>query len=201
MRIKSIIKMFAVLILSSVTLNASANSVGFDASRYVANTGQIVVRLTYDFTDFAMFGGWVNIAYDPNAIEFVSYTRSPLPPNAQSPASPLGQLTEPGLYSEVGVGTFELFTSGITTAGDIGTFVFNVLGPTDAGATFCGATLCIAPNPNYPFASLAGDIVTTEVIANGISRAYVVPLPAAMWLMLGGIGALWGMRNNMVPAL
>lgn len=195
MTIKPFIKAIAALAVSGMMLSASANSIGFDAMEYDGTSGQVSITLQYDFTDFAMFGGGVDIIYDANAIEFVSFERAPLPADAQAPASPDGSLTAPGEYTGVGIGTFEFF-SGMTSAGDIGTFIFNVLGATDAGATPCGMTLCITPNATNPLVSLAGQTVSDELIMNGIGGATVtaapIPVPAAVWLMLSGLGALLG---------
>ncbi|MEM7082652.1 MAG: VPLPA-CTERM sorting domain-containing protein [Pseudomonadota bacterium] len=192
MTIKPFIKAIAALAVSGMMLSASANSVGFDAMDYDGTAGTVSITLTYDFTDFAMFGGGVDIIYDSNAIEFVSYTQADLPADAQAPASPVGALDGAGTYAGVGIGTFEFF-NGMTSAGNIGTFVFNVLGGTDAGATPCGMTLCIVPNAINPFVSLAGQDVTADLLSAGISGAnVVVPVPAAVWFMLSGLGALIG---------
>ncbi len=192
MTIKPMIKAIAALAISGMMLSASANSVGFDAMEYDGTQGTVSITLNYDFTEFAMFGGGVDIIYDAAAIEFVSYTQAPLPADAQAPASPVGALSDAGTYTGVGIGTFEFF-NGMTSAGEIGTFVFNVLGATDAGNTPCGMTLCIVPNAINPFVSLAGTEVSATLIDNGIGAAQVVvPVPAAVWFMLSGLGALFG---------
>ncbi len=193
MTIKPIIKAIAALAVSGMMLSASANSVGFEFMEYDGTAGTVTINLNYDFTDFAMFGGGVDIIYDANAIEFVSYTHRALEnADAQDPASPEGSLTAAGTYTGVGIGTFEFF-NGMTSAGAIGTFQFNVLGATDAGATPCGMTLCIVENGINPWVSLAGGIVGPELIGNGNSAAaVVVPVPAAVWFMLSGLGALLG---------
>ncbi len=192
MTIKPFIKAIAALAVSGMMLSASANSVGFDSMEYDGSAGTITVVLTYDFTEFAMFGGGVDIIYDTNVLEFGSYTHQALDNlDAQAPASPPGELTEPGTYAGVGIGTFEFFT-GMTSAGNIGTFVFNVIGATAGGAP-CGFDLCVQANAN-DWVSLATDNVTDVLLATGIGGANVapVPVPAAVWFMLSGLGALFG---------
>ncbi len=192
MTIKPIIKAIAAFAVSGIMLSASANSVGLDAMEYDGTTGQITVSVNYDFTDFAMFGGGLDLIYDAGAIEFVSYEQAALPADAQAPASPVGSLADAGAYEGFGIGTFEFF-NGMTSAGTIGSFTFNVLGATDAGATPCGMTLCLVENGTNPFVSLAGGTVGGDLLAAGISGAeVVVPVPAAVWFMLSGLGALLG---------
>lgn len=191
MTIKPFIKAIAALAVSGMMLSASANSVGFDAMEYDGTQGTVSITLQYDFTDFAMFGGGVDIIYDTTALQFVSYTQADLQSDAQAAASPEGMLAAPGMYEGAGVGTFEFF-NGMTSAGDIGTFVFSVIGAGD-GSTPCGMTLCLQANAINPFVSLAGQEVTADLLAAGNSAAaVVVPVPAAVWFMLSGLGALLG---------
>jgi len=193
MTIKPFIKAIAALAVSGMMLSASANSVGFDQIEYLTDGNTITVTLNYDFTEFAMFGGGVDITYDTTVLEFVSYTHLALNnADAQGPASPEGALTDAGTYTGVGIGTFE-FGTGMTSMGTIGTFVFNVIGATAGGAA-CGMDLCINVNNINPFVSLAGDEVSALLLDNGISGANVapIPVPAAVWFMLSGLGALFG---------
>ena len=194
MNIKPMIWVIALLIGSGTMVSSSANSVGFDQMIYYSDGGSVSIDLLYDFTDFATFGGSVTIIFDTTAIEFVSYTQAPYPPDVQSPASPIGSLVSPGVYEGVGIGTFEGFF-GITSAGAIGTFVFNVFG-SPSGSTPCGSTLCILPHAINPFIALNGQDITAEVLANGISSADVVaseiPVPAALWLLLSGLAVFAG---------
>lgn len=194
MTIKPFIKAIAALAVSGMMLSASANSIGFDSLEYDGTSGQVSITLQYDFTDFAMFGGGVDIVWDGGALAFANFERAPLAADAQAPASPDGALSGDS-WVGIGVGTFEFF-NGMTSAGDIATFTFDVLGPTDAGATPCGLTLCITPNATNPMVSLAGQTVTDDLIAAGGGGANVaaapIPVPAAVWFMLSGLGALLG---------
>ena len=150
MTFTSFVKASAVLTVSAVMYSVSANSVGLEQVEYDGNINQVSVTLTYDFTDFAMFGGGLDIIYDPNSIEFVSYTQAdPLPFDAQAPASPVGELTTPGLYSGAGIGTFEFF-NGINSAGDIGTFVLTYCLPETLAVRLVASRFALRRTPSIP---------------------------------------------------
>ncbi len=193
MNSKAMLKTVVTLLATGLMINANANSVGFDQDNY---SGTIIsVSVIYDFTDFAMFGGGVDIEYDPNALLFIDYTQGPLAADVVGPASPVGSLTAPGLYSGPGIGTWEAWFWGINSAGTIGTLTFNVLGTNDPGATSCGLALCLLRNNLNPFVSVAGSDVNDELFANGISGANIalpVSVPAATWLMLSGLIGIIG---------
>lgn len=197
MKITAMIKIVVALVATGLMSNSNANSVGFDQDNY--SDGIVIsVSLIYDFTDFLMFGGSVDIEYDPNALLFIDYTQAPLPSDAAPSASPIGSLTSPGLYSGPGIGGLKFF-QGMSGAGTIGTLTFSVIGTNDPGATSCGFALCLLPNSLNPFVSLAGLDVTDELFANGISGAnVVVPVPAAVWLILSGLIGLIGFGRKSI---
>lgn len=193
-------KSIAGLVLVLIAAGAKAASLSFDMAGYSAQAGsQLSVTVSYDFTDIPSTGGGFNVLYDDSVLEFVSYTVAPgsgainVGDHATS-ASPAGMLDSPGNYLNAGIGTFE-HALGIYTSGAIGTFVFNVLGAGGDGG--CGATLCLTPVPTYPMYSLGQQDITAAVFANGITEANVVPIPAALWLLLSGTAALalWGRKS------
>lgn len=192
---KLLTKTAAITAVSAVMASASANSVGFTQSIYVASAPTIEVTVAYDFSDFAMFGGGLDLVYDSSALEFVSFTQAELASDAQAAASPVGLFAKPGLYQGFGVGTFEFF-NGMTSAGDMGTFVFNLVSSPSLN-TPCGELLCLVPNAINPFVSLDGVEVSDLLLDNGISAAAIfIPVPAAVWLMLSGLGALFGLARK-----
>ena len=172
-----------------------ANSVGFGSDVYFSSSGQVSIDLLYDFTNYSMYGGSVDITYDASFLEFVSFTHGPFGSDVHYPASPIGSLEAPGLYSGVGIGHLGPFGSGITSAGAIGTFVFSVIG-TPTSSTPCGEALCISGYEFDPFISVMGADVTEELLANGIDSAIVVvPLPATAWFLVSGV-ALFRRRGS-----
>ena len=186
MTIKPFVKVLAALVASAMMFNASANSISLDSASYDGASGQITVTISYDFTDFAMFGGGANLMYDASALSFVSYTQDVSMSGADEAASPTGSLVSDGNYEGFGIGTFA-FQTGITDAASFGTFVFDVL----AGCDDC---IMLGPNAANPMVSLAGMPVNAEIFGNGITVASVsaIPVPAAVWFMLSGLGALLG---------
>ncbi len=187
---------FLVVYVSFVT-SANANSVGFDAAEYQVVNNQLVVTVGYDFSSLAMFGGAVDLSYDPSVIEFVSFTQAELAPDLFAPNSPVGFLEAPGDYQKFGVGTNKSFM-GATSSGAIGTFVFEFVGFSDLPDTSCGNILCLSVNSSFPFVALTGEDISDEILANGISSAGIsqVPVPAAGLLFLGGLGLVFGLDRT-----
>ena len=201
MTIKPFYKALAALMVSGMMFGANANNISFDQAQYTVNPGDAVqVTVTYDFTDFAMFGGGFNLIYDASTLTFVDYARTDfdvmgadLPP--QNAASPTGGLDSAGNYLGAGIGTFDFF-NGLLASGVIGVFTFIYDGPPTEGGfgTPCGSQLCLMPNvPQNPMVSLAGGDVTADIFGdpNAIYAANV-PVPAAVWFLLSGLGALLG---------
>ncbi len=184
-----------------LSLNASANSISFDSSSYIEENGgggapgSVFISVLYDFTDFPMFGGGFDIVFDPAAVQFSNYIQAPLPDDAEAAASPVGMLNG-NVYQGAGIGTFDFF-NGMSGAGTIGTFEFIVLSAPSSGSkvTPCGFVICLVSNEVNPFVSLNGDLVSDELLMNGITSVeniYAMPVPAAVWFMLSGLGALAG---------
>jgi len=183
MTIKPIFKGFAVLLLCGMMFSASAASISFDMNTYTESPpNQVAVTIHFDFTDIAMLGGGFNVLYDSSVLEFVSYTQNAAVFSGvgapQMAASPIGALDSPGNYLGSGLGSFDFFT-GINIAGDIGTFVFTVLGAGGDGG--CGVTLCLTPVPANPMFNLGGADITDSVFASGITAANIVdPTPVEL---------------------
>jgi len=182
-----------------IACKAQANSISLEFTGFVeGDQARFVVN--YDFSEFAMFGGGIDLVYDTTVLEFVSFTQNELPFDAQAPASPFGQLEFPGLYAGFGIGTFD-FINGMNSVGTIGTFIFNVSGGLVSDTfTACGPgnadpfiftinTICVTPNEINPMVSLAGDVVNDQLFTN-------VPLPASLWFLLSAVGAMAGLRKS-----
>ncbi len=177
----------AVLILSSSSFGALANSFGFDSNVLVPQSGMVSISVDYDFTEYSMFGGRVNIVYDSDAIEFVKFNSGLLPPDVEI-VSTAGVLTEPGLIAEFGLLATNFFNAA-NSQGRVGTFYFNILGEANAGATPCGKVLCIVEDPLNPFVTALGTVATDDILAASITEASIapVPLPASFWFLLSGM--------------
>lgn len=194
-------KVMAILTFGNLLFSAQAGSVGLDSMSYDGSSGQVAVTVVYDFTDSNIAGGGLDLIYDASALIFVSYEPAPLPPDAWAPGSPTGSLETPGLYSGFGIGANKLqqVFGGITTAGPIGTFVFDVLGATDSNATPCGMTLCLQQTVFNPWIDVYEGNVGEALLANGTSGADVlapVPIPAALYLLLSSLCGLLGFGHS-----
>ena len=194
---KFIAKTIAAVLTLGLATATQANSIGFDSSTYSGDTA-IVVSLNYDFTEFGMVGGSVDIEYDSNILVFSGFTRAPFAADVDAPASPDGSLVSPGLYAGVGLGQLSPFFTGITSSGTIGTFTFQINSFGTPQTTSCGFTLCILPSDFNPLLNFPEyQNVADEVIGNGISGAnLVVPVPAAAWLLLSALLGVAGFRRN-----
>lgn len=173
---------------------AHANSVGFSSSTYAPDNGQLIVTVVYDYSDFAMAGGGFDLLYDPESLEFVSYTAAPRQPDVMWTYG--GTVDEPGIV--YGIGHSTKFFNGITSSGEFGTIVFNVLS-TPVGDPGCdGFQLCLVPTIFNPFVTLSGNLVTDEILADAYAQVVTVPAPAAFWLLAGGLVGLLR-RRSMMP--
>lgn len=192
MKERNFVRVMAALTVLSICTAAKANSFGFEQAAVTTASDQFSVSFGYDFTEFAMFGGAVDIVYDPTEIQLDSLIFANLPIDAMHLGPASDTELEPGLISGVGVGTLNFF-DGINSASRIGTLSFTILG-SGTGNTPCGATLCITTSAINPFVSLAGLEVSDEILGQGITSFEVtqVPLPGAIWLMLSCVGAIIG---------
>ncbi len=191
--------LMAALTFSCAT-DVLANNISFEQASYSGAAGtELSVTLTYDFTAYNMFGGGLNLIYDPTAIQFVSYTQAEYAGGFIGPepaASAVGELASPGNYLGMSLGTFD-HAFGISDSGDIGTFVFVLLG-NGVSTTPCGATMCLTPVAINPFVSLSGQDVSDQIFSNGVSAANIqtVPLPASFWFLASALSIGFARLKN-----
>ncbi len=190
------LRFVAALAAVSLATVADANSFGFEQAAVSTSSDAFSVSFGYDYTEFPMFGGRVDIVYDPAEIEFAGFVAADLPDDAVLVTSPGGVLTEPGLISAIGVETTNFFL-GVNSTSVIGTLSFTILG-TGSGNTPCGATLCMSVSAVNPFVSLEGQEVSAQILGQGFTsfQVYQVPVPAAIWLMISSVGLLFGVGRG-----
>ncbi len=193
MHVFSKLKLSALLFFVSTTISTQANSVSFDQSVYLGQiSGQIIVVVNYDFTTTPMFGGGMDLYYDTAILEFVSYEQTDyfaLGLDPQSAASNVGSLNSPGFYERFTVAISDFFF-GVTDAGPVGAFVFNLIGISPVGNTPCGQSLCLSSAILDPMVTLNGDGITDEVFGdpnNLQASVAVVPVPGAIWLLMSSL--------------
>lgn len=113
----------------------------------------------------------------------------------------------PGLAA--GLGSFDVITFLTTDIDDVGSVTFNLSGST-AGFTFdLPAELGTGKRPNGElllWKVVFSDFITSEDVLLSIDggdgfgidsvKIAVTPLPAAAWLLMGGVAALFGLRRT-----
>ena len=144
-----------------------------------------------DFTDDPTLGGGTDIAFDSSILGddwtfTFDTTFLTLVDNPTDPPSGFTQLptsVESGVVNNLMFGTF----SGVGGNNLVGTLMFNIIGE---GTTALTMTQNVIAGPfvsSTTFGAQAVDYLNTSV-----TTVAPVPLPAAAWLMLSGLGALVG---------
>lgn len=147
------------------------------ANQNVALGDAVTVQLTMDFSEDATLGGGVDVFYDASILQFVSFVFDAGlggdPSFERNPDELAGEL------NGIGFGHFE----GLSGPSLVGTFTFNTLKT--------GVVNFLLSANDFP----AGDFISaTTFEAQTVSfsgttvNVSVVPLPAAAWLLMSGLG-------------
>lgn len=190
---KVIIKSVCVAgLLLSASLNAEAASISLSpASSSVVVGSTFSVDLVMDFSDEATLGGGLDVNYDSNYADFVSFTFDSSFLSLTDPAmtcpgagacSPIDQYNS---VSNIAFGNF----AGIGGAFTIGTLEFTALQSGSIDLTTSETT-----GAGGPFVS-ASTFLPMSVTYNGTSLT-AVPVPAAAWLFMSGLGLFAGFSRK-----
>lgn len=175
---------------------ANAASIALIAPLSVSPGEAFSVDVFGDFGDFGFSGGAVRLTYDPTLVGITGFTFvAPADPDFSCPGGAECPPPTPGVFPLQATGFFsDLLAPGET--GVIATFTMLALG--DPG-DLIGLML-------EDFSELAGgwfgsDLIELEEAPDLFGTAVtiegaVIPLPAAAWLLLGGLGALLGFRRR-----
>ncbi len=143
----------------------------------------LTFQIDIDFTaEGGTLGGGFDLTYDASQLQLVEFQSAGL----GDPAFGRDPDVTPGLLESWGVGDF----AGIQ-AGTVGTVTFEVLAGATTSVVQLGPTMGIAG----PWVS-AVDFVTIIEPDYGSATVTAIPVPAAVWFMLSGLGALFGMRRQ-----
>ncbi len=183
MTIKPFLKLASAAVLLSAVVTANAASISLTPQVSNAAVGDIVTfEIIVDFRDVITIGGPFDVHFDPNALGFASWTSSyPGDPGFSRDPEMLN-----GLLSGFAFGDF----NGLSGLWTVGVLEFEVLA---AGTTE------ITPSDSTSLAGPFLDAVTFQPIPIEWGSATinaVVPVPAAAWLMVGGLSALVGFARQ-----
>lgn len=187
----------AALVLGSVSSAANAVSVYLLPEVGTAPPGgQFAVDMWWDFTGEATLGGGTDVSWDPAVLSFASLVFNSTP-GLLDPAFTRCETggndpncVSPGFLNAMATGSF----NGLAGTGPlyIATITFDVVG---GGGSSTAINLAEDGDIAGPFISLVTFDTYPNIEFRGASVS-VVPLPAAAWLMIGGLGALLGFRRK-----
>jgi hypothetical protein len=178
----------AALVLGGISTAANAVSVYLQPSTQDVVLGNSFgVDVYWDFTGNATLGGGTDVTWDPSGLSFVSlvFDTNPL----FDPAfTRIGDVS-PGLIDGMATGSF----NGLAGSGPL--YIATITFQTLAAGSFA-IDLSEDAGIAGPFVSILGMTYTDLTFTGGNVNVSAVPLPAAAWLMIGGLGALLGYRRK-----
>jgi hypothetical protein len=184
-----ITKTFCGMLLGAMAVGSHAASLSLvytganpidDDNAVVAQINDVLTfDIVMDFTDDPTIGGGFDVVFDTSVFAFDSYTNNDIGEDGfgRDPDVMSGLLESWAFGGFAGVGGPDI----------VGSVSFVYLG--GIGEILLTATSGIAG----PFVSLANPGATMNV---DFGSAAVVPLPAAAWFFLSGLGALFGVRGR-----
>ena len=174
-----------VLGLASVSNAASINLVPTTAIDGVLPGDIVSFDIVLDFSDENTLGGGLDLTFDESQLSLVSFTNTVILGDP-SFGRPPDYVPGSGLLESWGVGDFNGIAGGL-----MGQVSFEVLPGATQSVVQLGPTMGIAG----PWVS-AVDFVTILMPDYGSATVTAIPVPAAVWFMLSGLGALFGMRRS-----
>lgn len=195
MKTTAFIRCAVVALVCGLATSVQAASIFLSPSFTSAVQGDAVsISILGDFDDEPTLGGGFNISLDSDVFSFVSYT----PSGIGDPAFQRDPDVLSGLLSGFAFGDFDGCPGpNCAPAGGvflIGTIELEVLPTAPEGITFLFGSTSTDPVPG-PFASAV--TLSEQFVDYKGARISVkpIPLPAAVWLFAGGLGALLRFRT------
>ncbi len=175
----------AVITLIGANGSASASTISLQPESTITTVGDIFsLNVVLDFGGDPTFGGGVDISWDETLLEFVDWTFDTSTVQDDPSFREVGELLDGRLTDisagEIGDGLID---------GIMGTITFMAISQGDAIVDIGPAS-----DPLLEWVSLAFVVQTPDYIGAGVA-IQPVPVPAALWMLLGGLGTLAGVGS------
>ncbi len=187
----------AALVLSATATVANANVIDFADPAISAGVGQTVsLDISLDFVQTTV-GGSIDIFYDAGLLSFVSFEFDDGFLGLIDPAftvMPDNCLSDGAAIAGCSVGDAELNGlsfgnfDGITGELTVGTVTFETLD--------VGIAVVTMANNDAPYEGFIGLDASELLVLYGPGTVHIVPVPAAIWLMLSAVGIAGAMRRR-----
>ncbi len=187
----------AALVLSATATTANANVIDFADPAISAGVGQTVtLSISMDFVQTTV-GGSIDIFYDAGLLSFVSFefdddflglidpAFSVMPDNCLSDGAAIaGCSVGDEELNGLSFGNFDGITGELT----VGTLTFETLD--------VGIAVVTMANNDAPYEGFIGLDASELLVLYGPGTVHIVPVPAAIWLMLSAVGIAGAMRRR-----
>lgn len=207
MRTKAIASAAAAALLAGWVGSAHAGTVTFSADQTTVGVGDLVTfTYTMDFSDDSTLGGGTDIWYDSSVLQFVgwSFDAGLSSDNPNFRLDPTNCLTtsDPGCDADASEFAGMAQLNGLAWGNDsgngmsgpavIGQMVFQAIGIGVTDIFMAANDDGVSGDPG-PFVS--GNTFTVQDVTFSADSVTVVPVPAAVWMLLSALGALGGVRR------
>ena len=179
-------KWFAGAVLAVFAAVSQAATISLSpSSQNVALGNPVSLQLNMDFTGDPTLGGGIDIFYDSSLLTFVSFSFNP------SLGDDTGQQRQPDVLTNELNGLAFSSSTGLSGPSLVGTLTFNTI---SAGTALFTMADNVLPAGGF-FSAVTFNPQTVTYQGASVDVA-AVPIPAAVWLMLSGMGLIGAMSKR-----